>query len=228
MEIPVPLIVCALASAFGVQGWILKEIIELKTKVAILTHTQDTMKRNNVPALLSILLFTAIAFLFSGCNTPGSASGGLLTQQVQQRTNTVAEPFESYVEQFNAATGATETNLVTLTNYVQKVETVTNYAPNPAILASVETVRTFTPLIPAPFNTATELALSASTVFLAWLARKRNGENKDQLEQLKAIIAGVESATRKDTGSTVKKEIEAKAAAAGVLPQLNDLVKQLT
>lgn len=227
-----------MASAIGVQGWILREIIEIKTKIAVLTVTQENMKKTNSLAIIAVL-FALIPLLFAGCHT----SGGLLKREeiVTAETNIVAEPFVSYRAGWDTLEGASNAVAITLTNFVEKIVYKTNevFTPAPAVVASVETVRAFTPFIPAPFNTAAELALATGLGVLGWYARRKTARARNDLDaayeenqKLAAIagslITGIEKAVRKDSGSSVKVEVKNEAEASGVLQPLHDLVKRLT
>lgn len=249
MEIPVPLVCLALASAIGIQGWILKAIVDIKIELATLKIESTEMKKRTQLIPVAVMLLAFVPLLLIGCATaPGTAKawGGLLQAPpiVSQETNTVLEPFTSYLVQTNQG-GEIVTNTVTVTNLVEKVVTVTNQGPfqiAPGVQAGAETARAFTPFIPAPFNTATELALTAGLGVLGWYARRKNAKaleeaeaaaelarsNQELAQVIAATISGVESATRKDKGASVKTEIKEKAAAAGVLPLLHALVKQNT
>lgn len=79
MEIPVPILACGLASAFGVQGWILKEIVDLKVQVATLTANQNAMKKPSYKIPLAVLLAAFLPLFLIGCSV--TACGETVTNQ---------------------------------------------------------------------------------------------------------------------------------------------------
>jgi hypothetical protein len=80
MEIPVPILACGLASAFGVQGWILKEIVDLKVQVATLTANQNAMKKPSYKLPLAVMLAAFLPLFLIGCT--GEAYAQVTNQAV--------------------------------------------------------------------------------------------------------------------------------------------------
>lgn len=66
IEIPIQLLYLFVASAFALQGWILKEIVSMKTDIAKIKGSVNTKRGNRL--VLAIFLLLAPAF-FMGCAT---------------------------------------------------------------------------------------------------------------------------------------------------------------
>jgi hypothetical protein len=199
MEIPVPLVVCVLVSAFGVQGWILKELIDLKVRVATLTHNQNTQMKRNYKIPLSLMILAVLPLLFLGCATtdsPPSNFGGLLTSE-------------------------SVTNLVGTNEVVS-----TTYAPNPKVQAGIETARGISAFVPAPYGSIVDYAGLAGVAVLGWIARRKNLKAQKATDTAIAIIRGVEAAAKSDVPP--KEAIAREAQLSGVETDLHALVKSTT
>lgn len=63
-----------MASALGVQGFILKKLVDLEVKVAVLTANQDNMKKPSYKIPLAVLMAAFLPLFFIGCSEASAAT----------------------------------------------------------------------------------------------------------------------------------------------------------
>jgi hypothetical protein len=69
MEIPVPIICVALSVMVGIQGWILKELIDLKMKIVSIESEQARLRNYKLPLAVLILAFLPLLFALQAQDT---------------------------------------------------------------------------------------------------------------------------------------------------------------
>jgi len=170
----------------------------------------------------SFILFTAcscLALAIAGCGT----FGGLFTATPQVQT--FYEPHQN-VQSVTNPDGSIGivTNTVMVPRYVTNGMTYTVSAGAQKIIAGGETVSS---LIPPPYGTAATAGLGILSGVLGFIARAKS-KKLDSVQSIadlvQPMIAGIEKAGDPNT----KAAVQSAAVAAGVQPQLHQVVQTVT
>lgn len=231
---PTELVAVSLAAGFSVQGWILLQLSDLKTAVAILTSQNSIpieqrtnpiiVKRNmkNIRSLLSLL--AVIACLCA------PAPAHALSWLYKPGTNVVFLPWTNNITTVvtntvtNTVTGVIQ--FVPVTNTVQTIveRPQTNSVINPALVTGVQTAQTVAGFLPPPWDGIItgigSLVLGALGIGL----KIKGGQLSTANSIIGATVAGVEAAN----DSATKQSIQQMAAAAGVQSDLHSIVQSMT
>ncbi len=248
MQIPDQMVYLTLASAIGLQTWVLKEIVQIKTNIATLSANQDHMK-TNLKTVIAIVAISLAPVFFLGCATgqrstvaaeddlpaPNTLSALLFKSVpvVTPETNVVQIPKREtrmIIEQ--DANGEQRTREAYVTNTVTeyRVQMVTNWIEvvRPEVEAVLAVGQAVAP-VGGQYGSAAGAGLAVVSGLLGMYARKKNGEAQSAVQQLTAVIKGVEQVADKlPEGNQIKRTIQDVALKMGVQDSLHETVKQTT
>jgi hypothetical protein len=211
MEIPVPILSVFLACILGLQGWILKKLVDLELKLAVHVASPhpkpDDMKQYKLPLAVLIAAFIPLLF-FLGCAEAHAQDTNALWIQ----TN----PTNDWVR-------ISRRDLSVFYPMPEKVLTEEQYRErivNDSVAPSfpvAQPAKVEKPLIPERYAEALTLGLGLLSF---WLHQK--GSKRKRL--LRTVIAGVEAASNPE----VKKRIRDASKIHGTESELHKAVKDET
>ncbi|HUS37351.1 MAG TPA: hypothetical protein VM680_18535 [Verrucomicrobiae bacterium] len=212
--------------------------------------TSGTDWAQRVPAIVFLLFIVSLG---SGCAVLDKAASAVTRSRVSVVTNVVERVVTNVVSIPIRVPGPVSN--VFITNFVDRVSVVTNVAPErvtnevfevkPGISAGINVARAGSALAPPPYGTVASGVLAALSAGLGFLAARKNKQAalaKEEWgkaeylaartkEQLKAVIVGVEEATKAldpVAGNTVKGLIAKTSKVLGVARELDNAVQTIT
>jgi hypothetical protein len=204
------------------------------------------MKTTIKHLLAFVSLFVIATFGLSGCSSTLDKVSSLVTKPVPRITTVTNSVIETRIEVVtNFVPVIQNINGVATTNIEAKVEShateipmlriesVTNvtYVLKDGLSKGVNVATAGAAFIPPPYGTATTAALGILSGALAFLVRRKNGQNESLTGQLTAVVHGVEQATLAidpKIGETIKNTIATTSKILGVSDDLNSTVQTLT
>lgn len=234
------IVVSAFTANLGAFGWIIKELADIKQRLARIEarcpycefQPKPTMKKT------ALLILPLIAL----CTLTGCAGFSPFVKHQEVRQDVVSLPPRTVTTTNDIPTASVVldpqgtptivTNMVhnvvstvvpgmTVTNY----STNTVYAVNPMWESSISGAQAINQVAnPTPFAPLVNIALGGLAAVLGLIVRAKNKELTAGGAVLSAVIDGVEKAN----SQPVKDAIKSAATAAGVLPDLHAAVQERT